>query len=146
MRRTESPQIELQIAPLIDVCFLLLFFYILTSKPTKPEADLGMALPGTVEQSGPVEIPDETRIEILPTGAVLLNEHPMDSPNSPHLPDLLNALSRLKQSADASHSPAQVTIAANDAATHQRIVDVLAACAKAGIRDVSLTAPESDSP
>jgi biopolymer transport protein ExbD len=30
-RRSEHPQVELQIAPMIDVCFLLLFFYLLTS-------------------------------------------------------------------------------------------------------------------
>jgi biopolymer transport protein ExbD len=146
MRRTESPQIELQIAPLIDVCFLLLFFYILTSKPVKPESDLGMALPGTVEQSGPFEIPDETRIAILPTGAVLMNDQPVDVAETRTLPSLIQALSRLKQSADACRTAAQVLIDANDAASHQRIVDVLASCAKAGIHQVSLAAPESDSP
>ena len=52
MRRAEHPQIELQIAPMIDVCFLLLFFYILTSKPVKPEADMSMTLPGTVLAGG----------------------------------------------------------------------------------------------
>ncbi|MFZ4682856.1 MAG: ExbD/TolR family protein, partial [Terrimicrobiaceae bacterium] len=64
MKRTEHPQIELQIAPMIDVCFLLLFFYILTSKPVKPEADMSMTLPGTVAQEESVDIPDEQRITI----------------------------------------------------------------------------------
>jgi biopolymer transport protein ExbD len=58
MKRTEHSQIELQIAPMIDVCFLLLFFYILTSKPVKPEADMSMTLPGTVPQEESVEIPE----------------------------------------------------------------------------------------
>ena len=146
MRRAESPQIELQIAPLIDVCFLLLFFYILTSKPVKPESDLGMALPGTVEQAAPLDIPDETRIAILANGTVLLNEHPTDSPEAALLPALTHALTRLKQSADSCKSTAQIVIDADDQTSHQRIVDVLAACARAGIRHVSLASPETDSP
>ena len=80
MRRTEHPQIELQIAPMIDVCFLLLFFYILTSKPIQPEADINMTLPGTVAQEESLEIPDEQRISILEDGQIVLNDLPMDDP------------------------------------------------------------------
>jgi biopolymer transport protein ExbD len=79
MKRHDHPQIELQIAPMIDVCFLLLFFYILTSKPMKQEADVSMSLPGTVSQEQSVEIPDEQRIRIDQNGQVILNDLPMDA-------------------------------------------------------------------
>jgi biopolymer transport protein ExbD len=44
MKRIAHSQIELQIAPMIDVCFLLLFFYPYL-KPVKPEADMSATLP-----------------------------------------------------------------------------------------------------
>jgi biopolymer transport protein ExbD len=144
MRRTENPQIEMQIAPMIDVCFLLLFFYILTSKPMKPEADMSMTLPGTVSQEESLEIPDEQRISILEDGQVLLNEQPMDDPHSLDLPTLLRTLMRFKETADANKSEALITVDAVDDSHHQRIVDVLNVCARAGIRGVTFAASEEE--
>jgi biopolymer transport protein ExbD len=144
MRRTEHPQIELQIAPMIDVCFLLLFFYILTSKPVKPEADISMTLPGTVSQEESLEIPDEQRIGILEDGQVVLNDLPMDEPQSRDLPSLLRTLMRFKEAAEANKSEALVTVDAADDSHHQRIVDVLNACARAGIRGVTFAASEEE--
>src|SRR5262245_31744060 len=144
MRRTEHPQIELQIAPMIDVCFLLLFFYILTSKPVQPEADINMTLPGTVAQEESLEIPDEQRISILEDGQVVLNDLPMDEPYSRELHALLKTLTRFKESVDANKSEALITVDAADGSQHQRIVDVLNACARAGIRGVTFAAPEEE--
>ena len=140
MKRVESPQIELQIAPMIDVCFLLLFFYILTSKPVKPEADMSMTLPGTVAQEQSLEIPDEQRIRIEENGQVVLNELPLDDPRNRELPALAQTLSRFKQCADANKSEALITIDAADHSQHQRIVDVLNVCARCGIQGVTFAA------
>ena len=144
MRRTENPQVELQIAPMIDVCFLLLFFYILTAKPVKPEADMSMTLPGTVAQEESLEIPDEQRISILEDGQVALNDLPMDEPHSRELPTLLKTLMRFKESADANMSEALITVDASDDSHHQRIVEVLNVCARAGIRGVTFAASEEE--
>ena len=144
MKRIEHSKIELQIAPMIDVCFLLLFFYILTSKPVKPEADMSMTLPGTVPQEESVEIPDEQRISIQEDGQVILNDLPMDHPQNRDLPALLKTLLRFKEAADANKSEALVTVDAADGSHHQRIVDVLNVCARAGIQGVTFTASEEE--
>ena len=144
MKRIEHSQIELQIAPMIDVCFLLLFFYILTSKPVKPEADMSMTLPGTVPQEESIEIPDEQRIIIQEDGQVILNDLPMDNPQNRELPALLKTLVRFKETADANKSEALVTVDAADGSHHQRIVDVLNVCARAGIQGVTFAASEEE--
>jgi len=137
VRRIFHPQIDLQIAPMIDVCFLLLFFYILTSKPVKPEADMSMTLPGTVAQDVALDIPDEQRITIQENGQIVLNDLALDNPASKELPALFSTLKRFKQSADANKSEALITIDVDDSARHQRVVDVLDVCARAGIRGVT---------
>ncbi len=137
MRKIEHPQIELQIAPMIDVCFLLLFFYILTSKPVKPEADISMSLPGTVAQEESVDIPDEQRIAITDAGQIVLNDLVVGEPGDIKLPKLVKTLERFREAADANKSTALVTLDATDAAKHQRLVDVLNACAEAGISGVT---------
>jgi biopolymer transport protein ExbD len=77
------------------------------------------------------------RIQILADGQVVLNELRMDSPTDSTLPTLLATLVRFKKSADAAKSEALVTIDPDNDTTHQRIVDVLNACAKAGITGVT---------
>lgn len=122
---------------MIDMVFLLLVFFMVTAKPIKQESDINLGLPGTISQEESVEIPDEQRILIQPSGQVVLNEMPVDSPTSTLLPTLLTTLIRFKESADANKSEALITIDADDEASHQRIVDVLNACAKAGISGVT---------
>ena len=144
MKRIEHPQIELQIAPMIDVCFLLLFFYILTSKPVKPEADMHMTLPGTVAQQEAIDIPDEQRITISDNGQIILNDLPIDKPNSTELTALLGTLKRFKESADANKTEALITLDVSDNASHQRVVDVLNVCANAGITGVTFAGAEQE--
>lgn len=137
MRHIEHPQIELQIAPLIDVCFLLLFFYILTCKPEPPESTLPSALPGTATLEEPIEIPDEQRLTLLAGGQILVNEQPFDSGASRDLPQLRNLLSRLTAAAAAHKGKPLVTIEAADSVPHQRLLEVLNACTEAGVDSVS---------
>lgn len=137
LNRRDTQTVEMQMGPMIDMVFLLLVFFMVTAKPVKQESDVSIGLPGTVAQEETLEIPDEQRIVIQSTGQVLLNDLPMDSPSDPNLPALHKTLLRFKEAADANKSEALVTIDAADDARHQRIVDVLNVCAKAGITGVT---------
>jgi biopolymer transport protein ExbD len=137
IRRRHHPTVEMQMGPMIDMVFLLLVFFMVTAKPIKQESDINIGLPGTVAQEEAVDIPDEQRILIRADGQVLLNELVMDAPSSATLPSLVATLMRFKESSDANKSEALVTIDAEDGAKHQRIVDVLNACAKAEITGVT---------
>ena len=44
-RHTEDAKMELQIAPLIDVVFLLLIYFMVTASLIKKEADISFILP-----------------------------------------------------------------------------------------------------
>lgn len=141
--RRSHDAIEIPMGPMIDMVFLLLVFFMATARAVKPEADLGFRLPGTVEQEEPVELPDEQRIEIHPDGRIVLNDTEIDAPGSQDLPQLRATLQRFRESCAANKTDALVTLHADDAATHQRIADVMDAAAAAGI--VGLTfATEGD--
>ncbi len=139
VRRRDVQTVEMQMGPMIDMVFLLLVFFMVTAKPIKPESDIDIGLPGTVSQEETVDIPDEQKIVIQPNGQVVLNDLPVDTPDSSTLPTLLGTLIRFKESADANRSEALITIDAHDAAAHQRIVDVLNVCAKAEITGVTFS-------
>jgi biopolymer transport protein ExbD len=137
IRRKDVQTVEMQMGPMIDMVFLLLVFFMVSAKPIKQESDIDIGLPGTVAQEEALEIPDEQRIQIQPNGQILLNDQPMDASQSPELPALLSTLKRFKESADSNKTEALITIDADDAANHQRIVQVLNACAQAKITGVT---------
>jgi biopolymer transport protein ExbD len=137
IRRKDVQTVEMQMGPMIDMVFLLLVFFMVSAKPIKQESDINIGLPGTVAQEEALDIPDEQRIQIQPNGQVLLNDQPMDAPQSAELPTLLGTLKRFKESADSNKTEALITIDADDAANHERIVQVLNACAQAKITGVT---------
>lgn len=136
--RREDPSVELQIAPMADIGFLLLCFFIVSSKPPRHEADLGMTLPGSVSDEVSVEIPEEVRIAIHADGGVEVNESIVSNPGDQEMKPLVAMLGKFKEAADLNHQKALVTVDAVNDSTHQRIVDVLNACGKAGITGVTL--------
>ncbi len=133
----EGDDEEFQMAPMIDIVFLLLIYFMVTTTLIKQEADLGMQLPGQVSQSTEVKMPDEQIIDVFEDGRVILNGQVFDQPPRREMPELTATLKRFKDAADLAKSPAMVTIQAENATFHQRVVDVMDACAAAGINSVS---------
>ncbi len=128
----------LQVAPLIDVVFLLLIYFMVTASLRKPETDLGISLPGRVHQVQALLMPDEQIIEIDKTNRVLFNNKVYGQPDPRQMTDLVTTLARYRQAAMATGSRPAVTIQAADDALHERVVDdVMNACAGAGIRNIS---------
>ncbi len=128
---------ELQIAPLIDVVFLLLIYFMVSSTLKRTEADLTLALPGAVSVSTQLEMPDEQIIEVLADGSIMLNNKIYSARDKSDLAGLEHTLLRYSQASAAAKVKAMITIAAEDDAVHERVVDVLNACAGAGIKNVT---------
>ena len=63
-RKRSVDKVGVPIAPMIDVVFLLLIYFMVSSTLERQEADLSFQLPGTVEQETPLDLPDEQIIEI----------------------------------------------------------------------------------
>jgi biopolymer transport protein ExbD len=137
LKKKSHPPAAFQIAPMIDVVFLLLIFFIVSSTMEKQEADISFQLPGVAEQSEPLDLPDEQIIEIDAGGQVIVNEYRYDSPAATRLVELTAMLMRFKQASDANKVEAIVTIAPADAVSQQIVVRVMDACARAGIEAVN---------
>lgn len=129
---------ELQIAPLIDVVFLLLIYFMVTSSLSKKEADLAFMLPAKVETTEIVELPVEVVIEVTELGDVLMDGMVFGQ-GSQNLDDLIAQLLSLKDAADSSGSEFIVNILPSDRALHGRIVNVMDACAAAKVKNVSFS-------
>ena len=131
---------ELDVAPLIDMVFLLLVFFMSTASLVKSEGDLGIKLPGIVQQAVTVDMPDEQMIEVRENGRVYLNGREFGNVDQNDMPQLVTTLERYKTASRASKNKALITIWADDNALHQRVIDVMNACAAAGIENVTFSA------
>jgi|TARA_B100000927_G_scaffold291480_1_gene293895 biopolymer transport protein ExbD len=129
---------ELQIAPLIDVVFLLLIYFMVTASLIKKEADLGFMLPAKVDVPDSLDIPIEVLIEVSEAGNILI-EGMVFGEDEDNLDDLIGQLLSLKEAADSSGSELIVNILPEDKALHGRIVDVMDACAAADVKNMSFS-------
>lgn len=144
-RRREAPKEadpELDMSSMIDVSFLLLIYFIVTSTLDPKEADLGMTMP-TSQSSGSADVEiDQMTINVNGLGHILVNDEVLDSdPDSREVPALIDRLSTYAESARLTDSKPMVIIAADDAAKGQRFVDVLNALAheSVGIQNVTIS-------
>ncbi len=131
-----------QIAPMIDVVFVIMLFFMVMAGAVKVENHLVTNLPGTSE-SDSADFVDEQIIGVSETGEVTLNDDAYDG-QSKELPTLKAALSRLKQSSDASKNQCVVTIVSEPFAKYSRVIDVLDALAVAKISSVTFTVGEEE--
>ena len=136
--KAQADKLDLQIAPLIDIVFLLLVFFIMTSALIQKEADISFILPTRYEGPIPEILPVEVLIEITAQGAVVV-EGIRFSGDDANFKDLTTQLSGLRDMATAQGSPFYVNILPNKETEHQRVIDVMDACAAAGVKNLSFS-------
>lgn len=128
-----------QIAPLVDVVFVILVFFMALAAQIKIEQILATKLPGLAVSDEPVEFYDEQIITISSDGEVMLNDEPYDTLTSKDLPQLRANLDRMRQMSDAAKTKLVVTIISDEDSLYDRTIDVLNALAAAKVTNVSFT-------
>ncbi|MCX6853545.1 MAG: biopolymer transporter ExbD [Verrucomicrobia bacterium] len=139
--KEETAVMGFQIAPMIDVVFVIMLFFMVMAGAVKVERELKTQLPGigTPALSDEQTPPDEITITVEESGVVTLNEEEFDTPDNKSLPNFTATLMRLKQEADSRTAKVMVTIQAEEQARYERVIDVLNAMAKARLSNVTFT-------
>ena len=135
--RTEAPEeqeIGFQITPIVDIVALLIMFFMCTASKVKPEGQIGVTLPGSGEGASVAEV--EVYLGIQPDGAVTFNESPIGTPMDDKLQQLRD---KLKSITTRFGDKIPVYIAPAPNCMHQRVIDVLDACAASGIKNLSFS-------
>jgi biopolymer transport protein ExbD len=132
-----------QIAPMIDVVFVIMLFFMVMAGTIKVENHLVSNLPGVVD-SDSVEFVDETIISVAEDGEVALNDEPMDNRTSKAMPVLKGSLRRLKQNSVAAGNKMVVTIVSEPQAKYDRVIDALNALTANQITDVTFTVGDEE--
>lgn len=117
----------MQLAPMIDIVFLLLIFFIVTWQFTKSETELSVSVPTAQEGADPERQRGEIVINILANGMIKIEGTSVD------LPQLLKKLASIA----AQYENQPVRIRGDGGVAYQRIVEVIDTCQKAGIWNIS---------
>jgi biopolymer transport protein ExbD len=123
-----------QIAPMLDVLFVLLLFFMVSAGAQKHEATLTTQLPGG-RPGGDVPV----QVGIDADGQVNISGAPLDSPD-PNVHQLPELVDRLK-GVVAANGKQPVVIVPSRSTKHQRVVDVLNACAAASVKNLAFGSP-----
>lgn len=148
MEPVDDEDPALDISSLIDVCFLLLIYFIVATTLVK-ELKLDMAMPSVVPaKSDPPPIKPGL-IQIDKEGVVWwgAQENKMkidDNLQNHDLGSLVDQLKELKSQAEAVGSNPVVQLWVEGEVPHQRVVDVVNALTVAGIKTVALTDMKDD--
>jgi biopolymer transport protein ExbD len=135
---TGTGKVELQIAPLIDVVFLLLIYFMVTASLIKKEGDISFVLPANVQQNEMVDIPVEVIIEIDSDGTVIVEGMQFPAADIT-LDEMASHIRSLKAVAASQNSPFFVNLLPHRNATHNRVVDVMDACAAAKVDSLTFS-------
>jgi biopolymer transport protein ExbD len=136
----EAVNLGFQIAPMIDVVFVIMLFFMVMAGAVKVENELKQQLPGVAPvTSDQKEMPDEITVTVEESGSVTLNEEELDPANDNVMRNFVGTMMRLKQEADNRKAKVLVTIQAEEQAKYERVIDVLNALAKAQVSNVTFT-------
>lgn len=144
MQAPDEDEPGMDISSLIDVCFLLLIYFLVTTQIVQKEQELSTSLPSTAPSDTP---PDLAPMLILlegngnvslkgESGVIELIESDSDARE---LPNLGERLDLHKSVADTASQKALVQIRVDGDTVQQRVIDVLNALAGAKITEITFT-------
>lgn len=126
-QKTAPPASAFQLAPMIDIVFLLLIFFIVTWQFSRAELDLKVSVPTSTEGKDSRRALSEIIVNIREDGALLVNGQAL---TENQLFTKLSTIARV-------HENQPVRLRGDGAAAYQQIVRVIDICQRAGIWNLS---------
>jgi biopolymer transport protein ExbD len=131
---SEEGDIGFQIAPMVDVVFVLMLFFMASAGSQVVSKELSVNLPSGVQTQATGITP--IIIEISGDGVVSMNTSSYGQPGDKNLPALRDWL---KNAIDTFGDKDPVIIRPAPDAKHERIIDVLNAAAAAGVKNLTFS-------
>lgn len=133
---SEDGDIGFQIAPMVDVVFVLMLFFMASAGMQVVEKELGINLPsgGAGRSAGPPPTP--IIIDISADGQVTMNNQPYGTPTDKNLPALR---AWLKNTIEQFGDKDPVVIRPSPDTNHGRIIDVLNAAAACKVKNLTFS-------
>lgn len=126
-QKREPESAAFPLAPMIDVVFLLLIFFIATMQFSQSERELDVSVPVAEEGADAHQTVGEIIINVRESGEVVVDKTEMTQEQ------LFEKLQRIA----AVHKNQAIRIRGDSKVEYQKIVEVIDVCQKAGIPNIS---------
>lgn len=123
-----------RIAPLIDIVFLLLIFFLVATTFYEAEKDITIRLAPATEGGERAKLPDLLVVNVSEAGALVVNQRMLT----------IEQLDGIFVEAQRQHGSVSVVIRCDKRSRHTDFVKVLNACEKAKITQVSVATFQTD--
>ena len=133
-----------QIAPMIDVVFVIMLFFMVMAGAIKVEHELKTTLPGNAETAKETEMPDEINIGISESGEVTLNDDPVGNAQDKELKSLYTQMVVMKKAAEQAKTKLLITVQAEETARYDRVINVLDILALAEVSNVTFAVADTE--
>lgn len=135
-QKPSPPQASIPLAPMIDVVFLLLIFFIVTWKFSRDEVDLNVSVPSSEMGENDKRPLGEIIINVREGGVLTVENNIL---TEEQLRNKLESISMEYQDEKTGKSRQPVRIRGSANVEYQRIVEVIDLCQKAGIWNISFS-------
>ncbi len=133
-RTDEAQGVGFQIAPMIDIVFVVLVFFVATYAVTQEEKLMSLNLPETTTGKTEYRHRQQILLNIDSRGDIFLEQRKL-------LPEVLERrLGQLVMFAGSDNSLPSVIIRADGECHHSKVLAVMDLCARAGIKTVHFSA------
>ncbi len=133
---SEDGDIGFQIAPMVDVVFVLMLFFMACAGAQVKEMELNISLPSGAPPSSTSNTKTPIVIDISPEGQVSMNSQTYGAPTDRSLTSLREWL---KSTIEQFGGDDPVIIRPAPEARHERIIDVLNACHASGVKNLTFS-------
>ncbi len=131
VHRDEQPSLNL--TPMIDIVFLLIIFFMVSTSFSQMERDIRLQVP-RVRSSGPLTpAPEKMVINVYRDGRITLQGQPVT----------LEELQRRLRQARRQYPDQGVVIRGDAQGTFQRVAEVLDTCRRAGLKELAVSVQPS---
>ena len=132
----ERRRLELSIAPMIDIIFLLLIFFLTTSQLIQANVDLRVELPAMSSAKQATAAGEQLVLNVRANGQVVVGGHPVDDES------LRSQLAARLRGAPRTQGapPATVILRADRNVACGRIQELCRLCEAVGVREIEIRA------
>ena len=127
LRNHKMAPAEMQCAPILDVVFQLLIFFLVSFEFQRTELDMKVSVPSAQEGADPTRALGEIIVNVRESGEVMVENQTM---TQAQLKEKLSAIAK-------QHKNQPIRLRGDAKCDYQTIVEVIDTCQKAGIWNIS---------
>ncbi len=134
IRHNAPPPASFQLAPMIDIVFLLLIFFLVTWQLSEKETEIDISVPTSTEGADSVRVANEIVINLSADGTITVNDQAYTKAELRSKLEAIVAAAEIAGKGGADKQP--VRIRTDGSGDNQTLIDVVSEVRKAGIWNI----------